>query len=145
MITDKIKSTDPDKRTRAVLSASSLSGDKVKNPAGEDLGKVHELMIDLSTGRVAYVVLSFGGVLGMGNKLFAVPWQAFQIDEDEKCFLLDVDKQRLENAPGFDKDRWPDMADVTWGSGIHKYYGTEPYIEDETTTGRRTLRGGGAM
>jgi hypothetical protein len=65
-------------------------------------------MVDVPSGRVAYVVLSFGGILGMGNKLFAMPWSAARVDEDRKCLILDVDKRTLESAPGFDKDNWPD-------------------------------------
>src|SRR6266481_4635484 len=98
---NKIKKTDPDKKYRRVLSAGTLAGDSVRNSAGEDLGKVDEIMIDIPSGRVAYAVLSFGGVLRMGNKLFAVPWNALSVDEDEKCFILDVDKKRdhLCNLP----------------------------------------------
>ncbi len=140
---NKIKKTDPDNRYRRVLSASTLEGDSVKNMAGEDLGVVDEIMIDIPSGRVAYAVISFGGVLRMGNKLFAVPWNALKVDEDEKCFILNVDKQTLENAPGFDKDNWPDMADVSWGSQIYKHYNTTPYWESESTT--KTFRGGGGM
>src|SRR5690348_4501619 len=109
-----IRKTDPDKKYRRVMSGSSLTGDRVKNPEGEDLGKVDEIMIDVPTGRVAYAVVSFGGVLGMGTKLFAIPWTSFTLDEDNKCFLLNVPKDRLKAAPGFDKDNWPDMADPNW-------------------------------
>src|SRR5690349_11585050 len=112
---DKIKKTDTDRPYRRVLSASTLAGDGVRNEAGEDLGKIDEIMIDIPTGRVAYAVLSFGGFLRMGNKLFAVPWNILRIDEDNKKFILPVEKSVLENAPGFDKDNWPDMADRTWG------------------------------
>src|SRR5438552_680917 len=128
--TDKIRKNDPDREYRRVLSASTLAGDTVRNAAGEDLGKVDEIMIDIPSGRVAYAVLSFGGVLGVGNKLFAVPWSALTVDEDEKCFILDVDKQTLESAPGFDKDNWPDMADTAWGAEISRYYGASPYWQD---------------
>jgi sporulation protein YlmC with PRC-barrel domain len=110
-----------------VLSASTLKGDKVRNSAGEDLGKIEEFMIDLETGRLAYAVLSFGGFLGVGNKLFAVPFQAMTLDTDKHEFVLNVDKTLLKNAPGFDKDRWPDMADRAWGSQVYKYYGIDPY------------------
>ena len=127
----KIKQTDPDNRYRRVLSASTLSGDHVQNAAGEDLGKVDEIMIDIVSGKVAYAVLSFGGFLRMGNKLFALPWSALSVDEDKKCFVLDINKTRLENAPGFDKDNWPDMADTTWGTEIFSYYGVRPYWERE--------------
>jgi len=125
-----IKKTDPEKRYRHVLSASTLAGDRVRNSAGEDLGKVNEIMIDISSGRVAYAVLSFGGFLGMGDKLFALPWSVLTIDEDKKCFVLDIDKKRLEKAPGFDKDNWPDMADNTWATNIYSYYGTKPYWQE---------------
>ena len=138
MAEQNIRKTDPDKKYRRVMSASSLSADRVKNPEGEDLGKLDEIMIDVPTGRVAYAVVSFGGILGMGAKLFAIPWTSFTLDEDNKCFLLNVPKDRLKDAPGFDKDNWPDMADPTWRSGIYSYYGARPYWEEE-----RTLRGGG--
>jgi sporulation protein YlmC with PRC-barrel domain len=141
MIDEKIRQTDSDRRYRRVLSASTLEGDSVRNEAGEDLGKIDELMIDIPTGRVAYAVLSFGGFLRMGNKLFAVPWSVLRVDEDNKQFIMPVDKKVLENAPGFDKDNWPDMADATWGNQIHSYYGATPYWEGEGAA--RTFRGGG--
>jgi len=83
------------------LSATTIKGDKVINTAGEDLGKIEELMIDLSDGRVAYAVLSFGGFLGMGNKLFAIPWGALSLRVHEHAFVLDVPKEVLEKAEGF--------------------------------------------
>jgi len=137
----KIKKTDPAKRYRRVLSASTLAGDQVQNSVGEDLGEVDEIMIDIPSGKVAYAVLSFGGFLGMGNKLFAVPWSVLRVDEDKKHFVLDVDKKKLESAPGFDKDNWPDMADTNWGTQIFRYYGAEPYWEAHKE--EKTLRSGG--
>lgn len=136
------------KEYRRVLSAGTLKGDRVRNPAGEDLGKIEEIMLDIPSGRVAYAVLSFGGILGIGNKLFAVPWQALTVDEGRKEFVLNMDKQRLENAPGFDKDNWPDMANPTWGSQIFGYYGYTPDWEYSRETGTestrsRTLKSGG--
>ena len=129
MESDKIKQTDPERRYRRVLAASTLAGDSVKNSAGENLGKLDEIMIDIPSGRIAYAVLSFGGFLKMGNKLFAVPWNVLRVNEDEKCFILEVDKATLENAPGFDKDNWPDMADTSWQNMINSYYGTKAYTE----------------
>ncbi len=120
-------------KTRRVLSANTLTGDRVRNPQGEDLGKVEEIMIDLDSGRVAYVVVSFGGFLGIGDKLFAVPWEAFAIDTGEHEFVLDVDKQTLESAPGFDKNNWPDMADTSWAANIHTHYGQKPYWDRDIT------------
>jgi sporulation protein YlmC with PRC-barrel domain len=135
----EVLKTDPDKRYRKVLSAGTLKGDSVKNRANESLGDVQDIMIDLPSGRVAYAVVSFGGFLGMGNKLFAVPWSAFTVDEDQKCLILNADKSKLENAPGFDKDNWPDMADRTWGEKVYSYYGETPYWTERKGTVREDL------
>lgn len=113
----------------ASLAASDIIGSRVDNPAGEHLGKIEDLTIDLNQGRIAYAVLSFGGFLGLGDKLFALPWNALKINARDQRFILDVDKETLEAAPGFDKDNWPDMADPAWGSEIHRYYGQQPYWE----------------
>ena len=106
-----------------LLSSDTLQGTKVVNGRGENLGHLEEVMLDLASGRVAYAVLSFGGVLGIGNKLFAVPWQALTINEDEEEIMMDVSKESLENAPGFDKDNWPQSATTTWLGEVHDYYG----------------------
>jgi sporulation protein YlmC with PRC-barrel domain len=98
-----------------VLTASTLKGDKVTNAKGEDLGKVEEIMLELQTGRVAYVVLSFGRVHWMpNNKLFAVPWEVLSISFHDKKFILNVSEETLKSAPGFDRDNWPDVADFGW-------------------------------
>ena len=110
-----------------VLSSTTLKGDVVRNGAGEKLGKIEEIMIDLPTGRVGYAVLSVGGFLGVGDKLFAIPWEALALDTESHEFVLDVDRKVLENAPGFDKNDWPDFADRTWGAGIYGYYGYKPH------------------
>jgi sporulation protein YlmC with PRC-barrel domain len=117
----------PERTLGIVLSGSSLKGDKVVNYKGEDLGKIEEIMIDLDRGRVAYAVLSFGGFLGVGDKLFAIPWQAFSVDTTNKRVVLNADKELLEKAPGFDKNNWPDMADLSLGSTLYGYYGYKPY------------------
>ena len=113
----------------SALSASTMVGDKVRNLEGEDLGKIEEIMIDVEHGRVAYAVLSFGGFLGIGNKLFAVPWSALTLDAENKAFVLEMDKEMLEEAPGFDKDDWPDTVqdDRTWLSSVYEFYHRQPY------------------
>jgi hypothetical protein len=80
------------------LTARTINGDKVINMAGEHMGKIEDLMIDLENGRVAYAVLSFGGFLGLGNKLFAVPWEALPVRPHEHVFTLNVSKEILEKA-----------------------------------------------
>jgi sporulation protein YlmC with PRC-barrel domain len=112
----------------ALMGADTLIGDSVVNAQEDDLGDIKEIMLDMRSGQVAYAVLSFGGFLGLGEKLFAVPWQALHLDTVNKRFVLNVDKDRLQNAPGFDPDRWPDMSDVGWANQIHAFYGTDPNV-----------------
>jgi sporulation protein YlmC with PRC-barrel domain len=109
-----------------LMGAHTLIGNDVYNRQEEDLGDIKEIMLDVPAGRISYAVLSYGGLLGMGEKLFAVPWQALTLDTVNKRFTLDVSKDRLESAPGFDKDHWPDMSDQVWAKDIHDYYGTTP-------------------
>lgn len=112
-----------------VLSATAIIGTRVVNTAGEPLGNIKELMIDPDDGQVAYVVLSFGGFLGVGDKLFAIPLEALMFGTDEHTVVLDVDKEVLKDAPGFDKDHWPDNAqyEAGWLLDIYEYYGYSPY------------------
>jgi sporulation protein YlmC with PRC-barrel domain len=112
-----------------VMAADTLQGNKVINLQGEQLGEIQDIMLDVPSGRIAYAVLSFGGVLGIGDKLFAIPWSALTLDADRDCFVLDIDKERLKHAPGFDKDHWPSMADPVWGTGVHSFYKRRPYWE----------------
>jgi len=108
--------------------ASELIGKSVENNRGEKLGEVQDLAIDPDRdGRVVYAVLSFGGFLGMGEKWFAIPIGALSLPDHTKHFVLAVEKDRLKNASGFDKDRWPKMGDTSWGTGIHEFYGQRPY------------------
>ncbi len=113
----------------ALMGADTLIGEDVRNNAGHNLGDIKEVMLDMKSGRIAYAVLSFGGVFGIGSKLFAVPWNALRLDTKEKCFRLDVTNEALEDAPGFDQNSWPSMADESWGRSVHKYYKTKPYWE----------------
>jgi sporulation protein YlmC with PRC-barrel domain len=109
-----------------VLSATTLVNDGVVNRQGEKLGKIEDLMVDLNSGRIAYAVLSYGGFLGLGDKLFAIPWDALTVDTSNERFVLNVDKDTLKNAPGFDKNNWPDMT-YEWGDKVYGYYGYVPY------------------
>jgi len=107
-----------------MLSADTITGDDVCNLKGDKLGTIQDIMLDIPTGTIRYAVLSSGGFLGMGDRLFAVPWSALELDAEHKRFTLDVDVERLKAAPGFDKDAWPNMADSTWSSSIDSYYAT---------------------
>lgn len=90
-----------------VLTASSIIGDKVFNKTGEDLGKIMDIMLDLKAGRIEYVIIAFGGFLGMRQKYFAVPFESLTLDTAQQAFVYDQSKKSFENYPGFDRDHWP--------------------------------------
>ncbi len=106
-----------------LMGADTLIGDEVYNLQNEHLGEIKEIMLDMRTGRVAYAVMAAGGVFSLGERLFAIPWDALTLDTVNKRFTLAVAKERIENAPGFDADHWPDMANPQWASQVKDYYG----------------------
>jgi sporulation protein YlmC with PRC-barrel domain len=112
-----------------LMTAGTLEGNKVVNLQGETLGEIRAIMLDVPRGRIAYAVMSSGGLLGVGDKLFALPFSALTLDTDRKCFVIDAPKEKVENAPGFDKDHWPDGADMTWQRAVHTHYDRPPYWE----------------
>lgn len=102
--------------------SSMIVGSTVQNAQGENLGKIEELVVDPGDNRVVYAVVSFGGFLGIGEKWFAIPMSAMTRGQAENIFILAVDKDRLQHAPGFDKDKWPVTADRQWVSNVYAYY-----------------------
>jgi len=119
--------------TGGIMDSAKIVGCKVENPKGENLGKIENLMLDLSEGRILYAVLSFGGFLGMGDKLFPVPVDALAFRTNEKGNLerciVDIDKETLKNAPGYEKDKLPSTADRTFATKVYTHYGSTPYWE----------------
>ncbi len=105
-----------------VLTATSIIGDKVINKAGEDMGKIKDIMINIKEGTIQYLIIEFGGFIGLGEKLFAIPFVALKLNAKEQNFILDVEKEFLETAPGFNPEHWPETNshyfDVNnhWGS-----------------------------
>lgn len=113
------------------LSASTINGTDVVNLAGENLGDIKELMINVDNGRIEYAVLSFGGFLGIGDKLFAIPWEAFSIDKAKEQVILNANKEKLKSSPGFDKGNWPSHATHDYLTKVYSHYGYKPYWERE--------------
>ena len=93
------------------LTASSIIGDSVENPQGEKLGSIDNLMINVNKGTVEYAVMEFGAFLGIGGKLFAIPFTELRINPEKRIFVLDRDREFLEKLPGFDDKHWPDTND----------------------------------
>ncbi len=90
------------------LAAKSIIGDKVKNAKGEHMGKIEDIMIDITSGKIEYVVIEFGGFLTIGDKYFAIPFNLLKIDAANKMFVFDQPREVLEKAPGFDLNHWPE-------------------------------------
>lgn len=105
------------------LTASSILKNKVYNNEDESLGDVKDLMLDITTGKIEYVVLEFGGFLGIGEKFFAVPLESLTIDTDREAFILNQKREVLEKAPGFDKDHWPKTNSHEWHAS-QAYWGS---------------------
>jgi sporulation protein YlmC with PRC-barrel domain len=125
--------------------ATKLIGADVENSQGENLGDITDVVLD-RTGRIEYAVLSFGGFLGLGEKYFAVPWAALRAEAgqrpgDRERYILNMDKERLKNAPGFDKNNWPDMADRSWAAQIYAFYGVPPSWEQRETRKPESITG----
>jgi sporulation protein YlmC with PRC-barrel domain len=95
-------------RPLKVLTATSVIGDKVENKTGEKIGKIKDIMLDITTGKIEYVVVEVGGFLEFNEKLFAIPFSALQLNSKKQLFILDIEKEFLKKAPGFEKDHWPE-------------------------------------
>lgn len=89
------------------LTATSIIGDKVKNPAGEHMGFIKDIMVDLSSGAIAYIIIELGGFLGIGEKYFAFPFELLSVNPKNKTFILNQKLETIKNAPGFDQEQWP--------------------------------------
>ena len=107
------------------IRASNLIGRDVQNRQGQDLGDVEDVLVNINSGEVEYAVLSFGGFLGMGDKLFAFPLEAFDRSQDRDHLVLAIDQNRLENAPGFDRNNWPNYegGDTSFFDSVRNFFG----------------------
>ncbi len=123
-----------------VERASQIIGRTVENYEGQRLGEIKDLMINYPDGIVTYAILSSGGLLGLGDKLFAVPWVSLTNDQKNQRFLMKADKELLEKAPGFDKDHWPDMSDPTRQAEIYRYYNAAPKMAADEGTRKRNRK-----
>lgn len=113
--------------TDRLIASDKVEGTAVYNRQGERLGTVHNFMLDKSTGRVAYAVMSFGGFLGMGESYHPLPWRVLNYDTSQGGFVIDLDKSRLAKAPSYTASNVPNWSDRAYGSRIDDYYGMSPY------------------
>lgn len=104
------------------VKASAAIGTTVRDAAGNEAGRIEDIVFDASTGRVAFAIVSFGGVLGFDDRLFAVPWEAMSYASDRNAYVLQVRKETLQQVSSFDRKAWPDLGDLRWAEGIRKYW-----------------------
>lgn len=119
-----------------IQKASEIIGRSVQNDRGDKLGEIKDLVIDPDRNRVAYAVLTFGGFMGLGDKLFAIPSGVLQLPGTGGYAVLTVDKDRLKEATGFDQSQWPNLADPTLAAGVYEFYGLRPYWMEDLRGGR---------
>lgn len=119
-----------------------IVGQAVKDQHGKDMGHIEEVVIEATTGDMAYAVLALGGVVGLGEKLFAIPWHVLHQPTHTETFRLAMTAEQLKNAPGFAKDSWPDMEDRHWVDAVHAYYGKPPALGKRLPPKTGNERGG---
>ena len=111
--------------TGRLISADKVQGTAVQNPEGESLGTIESIMIDQPSGQVAYAVLAFGGILGMGKDRRALPWEVLEYDTDQGAYVLNADPDLLKNGPVCDETS-TNWEDRDWGRKVNDYYGVKP-------------------
>lgn len=112
-----------------IVRSSRLVGSRVFNLENEKIGKIEDLVIDPVNRGIKYAVLSFGGFMGMGEDYFAILMEALQIDESNNDHVaLNIDKDKLKNAPGFNKDNWPNHSDKQFLDSVYTHYGYEQHV-----------------
>ncbi len=112
-----------------LMTTSKMCGSKVVNQQSETLGQIDDIVFDVPRGAIAYAAMASGGFLGLGERFFAVPWTALIYDAGRECFVINAQKESFENAPGFDKGRWPTEAGAEWHEQVHRHYGAPLYWE----------------
>lgn len=127
----EMKKADQSGQPAKINKGSALIGTTVKNQQGENLGKIREIVIDFNSDRVAYVVLASDAGALSSEKLHAIPLRAFKPDPAGTTLVLNADKAKLENAPGFDKNNWPALGTTTLGA--------EPFWKETQETPRQRL------
>jgi hypothetical protein len=113
--------------TSSLISSDKVEGTAVYNREGEKLGSIHSVMIDKSSGKVAYSVMSFGGFLGIGDRYHPLPWNVLTYDSRQGGYVVDLDRSMLEGAPSYSTSEMPDWSDREWSRKVQDYYGGRPY------------------
>lgn len=120
----QVQPTSDVRETSRLISSEKVVGSSVENTRGDNLGSINEIMIDKISGEVAYAVLKYGSFLGMGGKLFALPWDILTYNTERNAYVIDLPEEKLKNAPSFDEHNWPDFGNRDYDKELHEYYGS---------------------
>lgn len=121
----RFQNATPVSKIKGLVRVDDIKGKDIHDPTGEEIGVVEAVTVDADKGDIAYVVMSHGGFLGIGEKLIAVPWRAFRITDEGDALVLDASDEKLDKAPSFDDDNWPKMSEPGWREKIDSYYGNQ--------------------
>lgn len=121
-----------------IVRASDVIGHEIVNSQEESVGEINDLVIDPNSGKIRYAAVTYGGFAGLGDKMFAVPWEAFECrpeadDPAEYIVVLDVQQESLENAQGFDQENWPNFADKNFTDKVDQQYGVQRNQRNQRT------------
>jgi hypothetical protein len=120
-----VRETSDVRETTRLISSEKVTGTSVENTRGDSLGNIEEIMIDKISGQVGYAVLKYGSFLGMGGKLFALPWDQLKYDTSRDAYLVDIPEERLKDAPSYDEGTEPNWGDPQYAKNLHDYYGSK--------------------
>jgi sporulation protein YlmC with PRC-barrel domain len=121
----EVQATSDVRETSRLISSEKVTGTSVENTKGDSLGHIEDIMIDKISGRVGYAVLNYGSFLGMGGKLFALPWDILKYDTRRNAYVVGIPEERLKNAPSFDAGTEPNWSDPQYAKELHDYYGSK--------------------
>lgn len=113
--------------TASVISASKVTGTNVYNTDGDHLGAIQDVMIDKKSGKIAYAVMSFGGVLGIGQRYHPLPWATLKYDMRQGGYVVGINADQLKDAPAYGADEMPAWGDRAYETRVHDYYKAVPY------------------
>jgi len=124
---DPVADTTRDGRPRRLIASDRVVGTEVRRPDGSKVGRIERLMLDKTSGRVAYAVMSFGGFLGLGEDYYTLPWGTLRFDPEIDAYVVDITEEQLRAAP----DRSPEGGNPSdereWEEHVHRYYNAAPY------------------
>jgi sporulation protein YlmC with PRC-barrel domain len=110
-----------------IIGSSALLEHPIINAVGESLGQIREVLVDIGAGRVAYAIVELTGSVSANDKFYVVPWAALTLDAANRCFILNVDKRRLKDAPCFGREQWPHLTTTEWSKAVDSFYSAEPF------------------